>query len=49
LLGGFIVDQASWQWIFWINIFPGLAATAIVWFAWIDRPRAPDAPKRSID
>jgi EmrB/QacA subfamily drug resistance transporter len=49
LLGGFIVDQASWQWIFWINIFPGLAATAIVWFAWIDRARAHDAPKRSID
>jgi len=49
LLGGFIVDQASWQWIFWINIFPGLAATAIVWFAWIDRPRAHDAPPRSID
>jgi len=49
LLGGFIVDQASWQWIFWINIIPGLAATAIVWFAWIDRPRAHDAPPRSID
>jgi EmrB/QacA subfamily drug resistance transporter len=49
LLGGFIVDQASWQWIFWINIIPGLAATAIVWFAWIDRARAHDAPKRSID
>jgi len=49
LLGGFIVDQASWQWIFWINIIPGLAATAIVWFAWIDRARAHDAPPRSID
>ena len=49
LLGGFIVDQASGQWIFWINIIPGLAATAIVWFAWIDRARAHDAPPRSID
>lgn len=49
LLGGFIVDQASWQWIFWINIVPGLVATVIVWFAWIDRARAHDAPKRSID
>ncbi|MGQ9548161.1 MAG: MDR family MFS transporter [Roseiflexus sp.] len=49
LLGGFIVDQASWQWIFWINIIPGLAATAIVWFAWIDRARAHDAPPHSID
>lgn len=49
LLGGFIVDQASWQWIFWINLIPGLAATAIVWFAWIDRARAHDAPPRSID
>ncbi len=49
LLGGFIVDQASWQWIFWINIIPGLVAMAIVWFAWIDRARAHDAPSRSID
>ncbi|MBO9325578.1 MAG: MFS transporter [Roseiflexus sp.] len=49
LLGGFIVDQASWRWIFWINIIPGLAATAIVWFAWIDRPRAHNVPPRSID
>ncbi len=49
LLGGFIVDQASWRWIFWINIIPGLVATAIVWFAWIDRARAHDAPPRSID
>lgn len=49
LLGGFIVDQVSWQWIFWINIIPGLIAAAIVWFAWIDRARAHDAPQRSID
>lgn len=49
LLGGFIVDQASWQWIFWINIIPGIIATAIVWLAWIDRARAADARKRSVD
>lgn len=49
LLGGFIVDQASWQWIFWINILPGIIAIAIVWLAWVDRARAADSRKRSVD
>lgn len=49
LLGGFIVDQASWQWIFWINILPGIVATAIVWLAWVDRAHAANSRKRSVD
>ena len=32
LLGGFIVDQFSWHWIFYINVFPGLIAAALVAF-----------------
>lgn len=36
LLGGFLVDQLSWRWIFYVNIFPGLLAAALVAFAWRD-------------
>jgi MFS family permease len=30
LLGGFIVDQLSWEWVFYVNIIPGLLAAALV-------------------
>ena len=40
LIGGFLVDQASWHWVFYINLFPGLAAIAAVWLAWKDSPTA---------
>ena len=36
LLGGFLVDQLSWHWIFYINVVPGLLAAALVAFAWRD-------------
>ncbi|MCZ2128403.1 MAG: MFS transporter [Anaerolineales bacterium] len=39
LLGGFIVDQINWRWIFYINIIPGVLATALVSIGWKDRIR----------
>ncbi len=32
VLGGFLVDQASWHWVFYVNIIPGVIAFALVWF-----------------
>ena len=42
LLGGFLVDQASWHWIFLLNIPFGLIAATLMILAWRDvNPRAP--------
>jgi len=44
LLGGFIVDQLSWHWIFYINVFPGLLAGALVALGWQDRVYSHERP-----
>jgi EmrB/QacA subfamily drug resistance transporter len=33
VLGGFLVDQASWHWVFFVNVLPGIVAFALVWGA----------------
>src|ERR1041385_540304 len=44
LLGGFLVDQLSWRWVFYINILPGLLGAALVALAWRDQPQSHERP-----
>ena len=44
LLGGLIVDQFSWHWVFYINIPFGLLAAALVGSAWQDQLRSHTRP-----
>ena len=33
VLGGFLVDQASWHWVFFVNVIPGAVAFGLVWLS----------------
>jgi EmrB/QacA subfamily drug resistance transporter len=46
LLGGFLVDQISWHWVFFINLLPGALAWALIWFLWVDDDRPAGAALR---
>lgn len=47
LTGGWITDNASWRWVFYINIPLGLLALGVI--AWAMPRIIPDIKKRSID
>jgi len=49
LLGGFLVDQISWHWVFYINVGPGLLAATLVWLAWQDKARESNVTAPKID
>lgn len=45
LLGGFIVDQLSWHWVFYINLLPGLIAGGLVVFGWQEQSQRHESPQ----
>lgn len=49
LLGGFLVDQISWRWVFYINVVPGLLAAGVLWSVWHDEPRERNETKVAVD
>jgi len=49
LVGGILVDRVGWQWIFLMNIGPGLLALAVVASVMPDRARDPNAPRVPVD
>ena len=44
LLGGFITDQLSWRWVFYINLPVGIAAAIIIGVALVE-PKREERPK----
>ncbi len=48
LLGGWITDNASWRWTFYINIPIGIVALAVVWFL-MPKIKSHIVGKRSVD
>ncbi|MGB2952632.1 MAG: MDR family MFS transporter [Gaiellaceae bacterium] len=46
LVGGFIVDHASWRWVFYVNLPVGVLALAVVY---VTMPRRREKQEHSID
>jgi EmrB/QacA subfamily drug resistance transporter len=48
LLGGFLVDQLSWRWVFYINLVPGLISAALVWIFWCDAEEGKEGASKPV-
>lgn len=46
LLGGFLVDRVSWQWVFYINLIPGVLSGLVVWWGLRETQARPARPVR---
>jgi DHA2 family multidrug resistance protein len=44
ITGGWITDNYSWPWIFYINVPIGIFATIVVWTQMRERKRPPPTP-----
>ncbi|MCE5322336.1 DHA2 family efflux MFS transporter permease subunit [bacterium] len=48
IIGGYLVDNYSWPWIFYINVIPGIIAAIILW-SLIKEPQTPGDTDKPID
>ena len=45
-IGGFLTDSLSWQYIFYLNLIPGVVLIALLWFALPSQPMQLDLLKK---
>ncbi|MFH0844957.1 MAG: MFS transporter, partial [Pseudomonadota bacterium] len=49
LLGGFLVDQLSWRWVFYVNLLPGFLSGALLLGGWRQPAGSKNTPCPPID
>lgn len=49
LVGGFLVDQLSWHWVFFVNVIPGILAMLLVGAGWRESRHIARTARPSID
>lgn len=49
LLGGFLVDQLSWHWVFYVNVVPGILAGLLVGIAWREQLHVHAGARPAVD
>ena len=48
MVGGYLVDNYSWPWVFYVNVIPGIAASIVLWTA-MREPQTPGDTSKPID